>query len=246
MNAEFTISLDNFTIKNTCFLVFGWNFMFFNLCSLCLVPSLNVTESGSFTFIYPNQILVYIDNNCLNLLSSKCNSPGSVSLSHRRDAPFPYSSLCPFPLILRRPAMDLALQMWPHKGWGEKNHLVWLVTRILSTIFTLRAFRRLIIRLLSTMTPRSFSAEIFSIWSVLSLYWSMGMFILRGRTSQFPFLNLMSCRSDHFSNTLKSLWRTAQLSGVSSTSDFSIIWKTAEGVLCPVIHVINKDYFMES
>lgn len=139
--------------------------------------------------------------------------------------------------------MDPELQIRPHMGWAEKNHLLWLVARILPAFFPLRALCCFIIRLLSTMTPRSITAEIFSIQSVLSLYWNMGMFVPRGRTSQFIFLNSMSCLSSHFSNLLKSLWRIYN----HLVYQTLLIFLSSEKLLnfCSIIHVINKD-FIES
>ena len=61
--------------------------------------------------------------------------------------------------------------------------------------------------LVSTRTPRSFSAKLLSSWVALSIYWCMGLFFPRCRTLQFSLLNFMRSLSTHFPSLSRSLLR---------------------------------------
>ncbi|KAK4810782.1 hypothetical protein QYF61_008754, partial [Mycteria americana] len=105
-----------------------------------------------------------------------------------------------------------------------------------------RAHCWLMFNLVSTRTPRSFSARLLSSWVAPSIYWCLGLFLPKCRTWHFPWLNCMRFLSAHFSSLLRSLWVAARPSGISaSPPSFGVISKLAEGTLCPSIHIINED-----
>lgn len=68
-----------------------------------------------------------------------------------------------------------------------------------SAFFLAMAHCWLMVKLVSTGTPRSFSASLLSSWVASSKNWNLGLFLLRWRTSHFSLLNSMRFLPDHFS-----------------------------------------------
>jgi len=71
------------------------------------------------------------------------------------------------------------------------------------------------VNLSSTRTPRSLSAELLSAGQ--PPYWSMGLFLPRGRTLHLPLWNFTGFLCAQLSSLSRSRWMAAQLSGVSAT-----------------------------
>ena len=69
------------------------------------------------------------------------------------------------------------------------------------------------------------------------------MFLPRGRTLHFPLLNFMRFLAAHCSSLSRSLCTTEQHDPLvySCSSQLGVIYKLAEGTLCPILQIINED-----
>jgi len=88
--------------------------------------------------------------------------------------------------------------------------------RIPLAFLAIRAHCWLMVKLLSTSTPRSLSAELLSNRSTPSLYRCMGLFVPRCRTLHLPLLNFIRFLSAQLSSLSRSRWMAAQPSGIST------------------------------
>ena len=123
--------------------------------------------------------------------------------------------------------------MWPHQNRVEGLDLLAMFLlmhpRISFDFLATRAHCWLMANLLSIRTPRSFSAEIFSSRSTLSLYWYMWLFLSRCGILHLPFLNLISSLSVQLSR-LSMSWSTSLL-----VCQHCIISKVTENAFYPFI-----------
>jgi len=85
-----------------------------------------------------------------------------------------------------------------------------------------RAHCWLMVKLLSTRTPTSLSAELSSIRYARSLYWCIGLFLMRCRTLHLPLLSLIRFLSAQHPSLSRSRWIAAQPSHVSTTPPSSV------------------------
>lgn len=67
--------------------------------------------------------------------------------------------------------------------------LPWMQPQVLLDYFVTRAHWWLVLNLVSTRTPRSFSAKLLTSWSTPLIYQWMWLFLLRCRLFDFPLLN---------------------------------------------------------
>lgn len=110
--------------------------------------------------------------------------------------------------------------------------------------FAVRARCWLTVNFGSTRNLRAFSAELLSSQLASSLS-CPGLFLPRGRSLHFPLLDILRFLLAHCSSPPRSLWKAAQLSGVTNpTSAFCIICPLAEGALSCIIQVMNKDAWL--
>jgi len=118
------------------YLMFRGTFLCSSLCLLPLVLSLGTrlfSEPGSILFALSLQVFVHTDKNPPSLLFSRLTSPSSLSHSSQERCSSPFITLVALhrtgsrmsvSLILRSPALDPALQVWPHQCRVEgKNPL---------------------------------------------------------------------------------------------------------------------------
>lgn len=139
MRRDSTTSVGNlcqcFTILTVkkYFIVFGRNYMLFNLCSLPLVLLVDTAgKSLSLSFSFPPIKFIHTDAISLNLLFSRLNRPSSQplftwkmldSLNHLCGPFLALTLLQHIFLLLGNPDLDPALQMWPYQCWVKvKNH----------------------------------------------------------------------------------------------------------------------------
>ena len=87
--------------------------------------------------------------------------------------------------------------------------------KILLAFLSTGAQHCFMLNLVSTRTPRSFSAKPLSILLTPSIYLCIELLFPRCRTLHFIFLNVMRFLSHHFSSLLRSLWMAARLSSAS-------------------------------
>jgi len=116
----------------------------------------------------------------------------------------PPDSLWKFPVFpeLRSPELATVLQMWPHQGRIEGDHrLPWAAdhalfnsARILWAFLVTRAHCWLMVTLLATRIPRSFSAELPFSSSSPNLHWCMWLFLSRSMTVHLPLLKFIHAK----------------------------------------------------
>lgn len=96
------------------------------------------------------------------------------------------------------------------------------------------------VQLMSTRTPRAFSAKLLSSWLDPSPYWCLQLFLPKSRILYFPLLNFMRFLTDYFSSLLMPLGIAVQPSGVPTTpKKLCIICKLDEHALYPIFQTSN-------
>jgi len=128
----------------------------------------------------------------------------------------------------RSPELGPVLQMWPHHGRRKgEDHLpwsasplvfFWMHTRIALAFLATKACFQLVLNLLSTRTPRSFSIELLSSRSVPNLYWCMQLFLPSCRTLHLPLSHWMAEESTGVSSPPPSILSSSALLKVHSIS----------------------------
>ena len=151
--------------------------------------------------------------------------------------------------VLGSPELVIVLQVWPHQCSVEgKDHLPQ------SAGYTPPSAAQDTFRLCSKGTSlahvqlrvcqdlRAFSAKQPSTWVALSMHWWVGFFS-QGLGFAIPFVELHEVPVGSFLQPVKVLLdgsMTLWCRGCHS-SQFGVICKHAEGILCTIIQIINED-----
>lgn len=222
---------------------FSYVLMYYSLYPLPLVlPAVTPEEPGSVLFILPHQVFIP-----LTLLQAEQSQLSQAFLIEETLQTL-QSSLRS---SVRLSSMSMSLMYWEVQKQtqycrcgltsgeqGGKDHLLdLLVILFLMNLGHLWPYslqtHYWFFYIFSTRSPRSFSPKLLFSWLDPSTCWSLGLFLPRSRTWCFPLPNLMRFPSVNFSSLLRSVWMAAQPSGLSTTPQFCILCKLAEGVpLC--------------
>ena len=206
----------------------------FNLCPLPLSLPLDTTEKSHIpnSLHFPFRYLYILMRSLPRVLSSRLNSPSSLSLSLelRRFSPL----IILVALCWTFSGMAMSVLYWEAQNWTQDSRcgiisvewrgsitsldllaiLCLRQLRISYSFFATRTHWWLMVNLAFSRIPRSFSVKLLSSWSAPSRYWCLGLFLPMCRMLHFPLLNCMRFQSAHFSSLLRSLWMAAQPSGV--------------------------------
>lgn len=166
---------------------------------------------------------------------SRFNSSISLSLSSYVRCSHPLIIFVAHPWTCSRMCTSLFFTGKPRCGWNspDMTHQVWAEVKDQppqpAAIAFLNADHKACInspytkshccpkvKLLSTRTPRSFSAKLFSTQKSPSLYWGMGLFLPSSRIFLFLLLDCLLFPPTHFSRVSRCLWMPAQPSGASA------------------------------
>jgi len=74
------------------------------------------------------------------------------------------------------------------------------------------------------------------------IYWCMGLFLSRCRSLHFPLLNFKRASFSPFLQPVQVLLDDSMMIWhVSHSSQIDVVSKLAEGMLCPIIPIINEE-----
>lgn len=180
--------------------MFIWNFCYFGLCMLSFVLLLHTTEKILTHSLDTCPLDIY---KCLNPIRQTFQVPNHFCSP-------PPNSLWKSPVFpqLRSPELVTVLQMWLHQGRiEEERKLPWAVdhalfnsARIPWAFLVRRACCWLMVNLLATRIPRSFSVELPSRRSLPNMRWCMWLFLPSSMTLHLPLLKFI--RLKHSCNVL--------------------------------------------
>lgn len=199
--------------------MFRWSFLYFHLCPLPLVQSLDAAEK-SLALSMPYQAVTHIgeitpEPSLLQARQSQISQPlldcQMLQSPNHLCGPSLDSLLHAHVCIeLGSPKLDPALELCLTRAEqrGRITSLSLLAMLFLMQTRRLLGFCAARVHRWLTVGLASFSARLLCGWSAPqppSLYWCMGLFLPRCRTSHFPLLNFMRFLYAHFSSLPRSL-----------------------------------------